>query len=137
MPDTGPSYAERRLDARYALVLAGTAEPLYRRSMERAREDPSLRGQDRFRVEIVNLSRGGFMLAFDAEVSDGDVLRLAFRHPESHAELGYEVQIQWMRKNTTGLMGRFCAGVAFRDRAAVDVDALVVYAQRMNPTPER
>ena len=137
MPDTGPSYAERRQDARYSLVLAGTAKPLYRRSLERAHEDPSLRGQDRFRVEIVNVSRGGFMLAFDAEVSDGDVLRLIFRHPESNAELVYEVQIQWMRKNTTGLMGRFCAGVAFRDRTATAVDALVGYARRLNPDPER
>ncbi|MEK7474972.1 MAG: PilZ domain-containing protein [Candidatus Coatesbacteria bacterium] len=115
--------------------MIGTAEPLYRRSREQASGDPALRGQDRFRIETLNISRGGFLIAFDSEVSDGDVLRLAFRHPETQAELRFEGQIQWMRHNAMENLGRFLAGVAFRDRTGEDIESLVGYAKKTSPTP--
>jgi len=135
MPEAESSYADRRLDARYELHVVGTAEPLYRRSLEKTYQDPSLHGQDRFRVETVNISNGGFMLAFDQEVSDGDVLRLAFRHPETDTELVFEGRIQWMRHAGVASLGRFCAGVAFKDRDEAMIDSLVRFAQRSSPTP--
>jgi hypothetical protein len=135
MPEAESTNAERRADARYELHVTGTAEPLYRRSRENAFQDPALHGQDRFKVETVNISRGGFMIAFDSEVSDGDVLRLTFRHPEGGTDLRFEGQIQWMRHSAMSSLGRFFAGVAFRDRTGEAIESLVSYAKKTSPTP--
>jgi len=126
-----PQGAERRLKPRYALQLTGSAQVLYRR----APAAPDAAPDGRFKVETINISAGGFMLTFDAPVSDGDVLRLVFPVPGGERELRAEGQIQWLRKNATDLLGRYCAGVAFKNTPETDVDALVSYAAEQNPDP--
>ncbi len=75
------------------------------------------------------------MLAFDPEVSGGDVLRLAFSHPETKEALEIEAQIMWLKRNSMPSLGRFLAGVSFRDRSVGDIGKLVEYAIRMAPEP--
>ena len=118
---------ERRTARRYALHLKGTGKVLYRRDIPQ-RPGTTPIDPSNFRVETVNVSTGGFLLAFDAELSSGDCLRMTFLHPETSQELVAEAQIQWMQKNKTGLLGRYCAGVSFRNTPNEVVQSLLYYA---------
>jgi hypothetical protein len=129
------SGAERRLAERYTVNLDGTAENLYRRSPDVAYHDESLRGQEHFRVSTVNVSTGGFMLAFDTEASTGDVMRLHFRLPATMNDVVYEVQVQWVKRNAVSLMGKYCAGVSFRIRNEDEIATLVEFARDHSPDP--
>lgn len=126
--------AERRLKPRYALHLTGQAEVLYRR-LPPPTAGPSPVAPGRFKVESVNVSSGGFMLTFDTDISDGDSLRLFFPLPDTDQDVRFEGNIQWLRRNASNLMGRYCAGVAFKNTSPEVVDTLVAYAARHNPEP--
>ncbi len=126
---------ERRTDARFSLHIVGTAEALYRRALEATYKDASLRGQDRFKAETINVSRGGLMLGFDPDMSIGDVLKVHLRHPKTKDEMSFEVQIQWLRKNAITLMGKYCAGVAFKNRDEAVVESLMTYAASVHAPP--
>ena len=119
--------SNRRHDVRYPLTLAGAATALYRRSPDGSPASP------RFTLETINVSRGGMMVAFDQDVSDGDVLVMHFTGPDTGAGLEVEGRIQWLRRNTTGLLGKFFAGVMFRDRDAEAVRRLVDHAAAHAP----
>ncbi len=115
--------------------MVGSADVLYRRAPAAARDVPPPLTPGRFKVETINISEGGFMLTFDAELSDGDVLRMVFPVPDADRELRAEGQIQWLRRNATSLMGRWCAGIAFKNTPEADVNALVAYGAEHNPNP--
>ena len=119
--------AERRIQPRYALHLTGSAETLYRRNLDVATGEVKSGASSRFKIETVNISTGGVMITFDMEISPSDVLKMYFSHPETRTELAIEAQIQWMRKNASNLMGRYCAGVSFkRDPDEVLFDEVVL-----------
>lgn len=132
---TAPSPSDRRTDARFSLHVVGTAEALYRRALQDTYQDASLKGQDRFRTETINVSRGGLMVAFDPDMSVGDVLKVVLRHPRTKDELAFEVQIQWLRRNATALMGRYCAGVLFKNRDETVIESLMAYAASVAAPP--
>lgn len=134
MPDLTPG-AERRQKPRYALHLTGTGEVLYRRMPSAPGGAPAPIAPGRFKVETVNVSEGGFMLTFDTDISDGDSLRLFFPLPETDREVRFEGNIQWLRRNAANLMGRYCAGVAFKNTPGEVVQALVDYAAQRNSEP--
>ena len=120
---------DRRTDARFSLHAVGTAEALYRRSVA---TDPAGKTLERFKTETINVSRGGMMVAFDPDMSLGDVLRVMLRHPKTKDELVFEVQIQWLRKNAVALMGRYCAGVLFKNRDEAVIESLMAYAAEIH-----
>lgn len=132
-PNSG-SGSDRRLKPRYALHLVGQAEVLYRRAPALG-TGPAPLAPGRFRVESVNVSEGGFMLTFDTDISDGDSLRLFFPLPDTDQDVRFEGNIQWLRRNASNLMGRYCAGVAFKNTSREVVETLVAYAARHNPEP--
>jgi hypothetical protein len=134
MPETG-GFAERRIAPRYVLNMKGTAEVLYRRSLATAYGDPSLKGSDRFMLETINISEGGLMVSFTPEVSEGDIIRLTFVRPDTRTTIEIEAQIQWMRKNQAPIMGKFLAGLMFRNPPKGMLDDLVAYAVSQNPDP--
>ena len=128
--------AEKRRDARYSLHLVGSAEALYRREIGAGGGgDQKAQRQNLFKVESVNVSRGGFLLTFDMEISAGDVIRLYFVHPVTKSELEMEGQIQWMRRNATPLMGRYVAGFSFRRIDENALSSLLEHAMANSPTP--
>lgn len=129
MPEFG-QQANRRLQQRYALHLTGSAETLYRRNLDSATGELKAGASSRFRIETVNISTGGLMLTFDLEISPADVLKMYFSHPETKAELAIEAQIQWMHKNATNLMGRFCVGLSFKHHPDEGAESLMTYAMR-------
>lgn len=118
--------AERRTDARYALQLIGFAEILYR----------TLPGGDRFEVRCLNISRGGLMVTMDPEVRTGDVMRLDLVETAGLSGISFECSIQWMRRNVSGALGRFYAGLAFRQAPAGVVQTLLDHAIKTSPVPE-
>ena len=126
---------DRRTDARFSLHIIGTAEALYRRALAAAYQDASLKGQERFKTETINVSNGGMMLAFDPDMNIGDVLRVMLRHPKTKDELAFEVQIQWLRKNAITLMGKYCAGVSFKNRDEALIESLMSYAASVHAPP--
>jgi len=134
MPEIG-GFAERRIAPRYVLTMKGTAEVLYRRSLAAVYGDPSLKGADRFMVETVNISEGGLMVSFTSEISEGDLVRLTFVRPDTRTTIEMEAQIQWMRKNQAPIMGKFLAGLMFRNPPKGMLDDLVSYAISQNPKP--
>lgn len=126
---------ERRTTERFSLHLTGTGETLYRRTLETAYQDASLRGQERFKTETINVSRGGMMISFDPDMSIGDVLRVTLRHPGTKDELAFELQIQWLRRNAAALMGKYCAGVSFKNPGDAVIETLMAYAASVNAPP--
>lgn len=132
MPEIGKT-AEKRLQPRYTLHLTGSAEVLYRRTPGAGAGTPEDALGGRFKVETVNVSLGGFMLSFDTEISATDILMLYFNHPETRAEIRIETQIQWMKRNTANIMGRYVAGVASRQHDDPGVVGLVEYALKQDP----
>ena len=135
MHDIESGQTERRQHARYALHLVGAAEVLYRRDPGAPPGDPKAGRRSPFKVESVNISTGGCMLTFDTEVSAGDVIRIYFTHPETKSEIEIEAQIQWMRRNATSLMGRYVAGVSFKNIHEEALSGLLDYAVSTSPTP--
>jgi hypothetical protein len=127
--------AEKRVHERFTLKLKGSAEVLYRRRLDQAYQDPKLKGSGIFKVESVNVSSGGLMIIFDSEISAGDVLRIFFTHPEDHSEIQLEGQIQWLRRNAMNHMGRYCAGISFRNIPDKAVESLLEHARRENTVP--
>ncbi len=125
------SGAERRTAVRYSLHLVGSARALYRRGIPQRPGDREPQNPAGIKIETVNVSTGGLMITFDAELSSGDVLQVFLPHPEAAKELTAEGQIQWMHKNTTGLLGRYCGGISFRNTPERTVRALVDYAARL------
>jgi c-di-GMP-binding flagellar brake protein YcgR len=125
------ALAERRTTVRHSLHIIGTAHVLYRRGIAQRPGDREPVDHKTIRVETVNISGGGLMLTFDAEISSGDVLQMTFNHPETKKELFLEGQIQWMHRNTTNLLGRYCAGVSFRNTPEDNIRSLVDYAVRI------
>ncbi len=128
MPE--PTGEERRTAIRLPVHLVGTGEALYRRGIEPRAGSADGVNSSAFKVETVNVSVGGLMLTFDVEISNGDVLKMTFIHPETSEELVAEGQIQWMHRNTTDLMGRYCAGVSFRNTPDSIVSSMMDYANR-------
>ncbi len=122
--------SERRTDARFSLHIVGTAEALYRRAPA-----STPRGPGHFKAETINVSRGGMMLGFDPDMSLGDVLRLHLRHPRTKDEMSFEVQIQWLRKNAITLMGKYSAGVIFKNRDEAAIAALMAHAAAVHAPP--
>lgn len=122
------SPQDRRTDARFSLHVTGSAVALYRRTPDAGR-------QDRFKAETINVSRGGMMVAFDPDLSIGDVIRVALLHPVTRDELLFEVQIQWLRRNATPLMGKYCAGVSFKQPGDAVIDTLMAHAAAVNAPP--
>lgn len=118
--------SERRADARYALHLIGHGAILYRH----------LPGGDRFEVRCLNISRGGLMVTMDPEVRTGDVMRVDLIGPVDHAIISFECSIQWMRRNASGSLGRFYAGLSFRQAPAETVEFLLQHAMQSSPVPE-
>ena len=118
--------AERRQDARYALALTGRGELLYRH----------LDHGENFEVRCLNISRGGIMVTLDPEARTGDVLRVNLLGPDQVTRYEFECTIQWLRRNTAGVLGRFLAGLAFRQAAPELVQQLLDEARRTSPTPE-
>jgi len=118
--------AERRMDARYALHLIGFGEILYR----------TLPGGDRFEIRCLNISRGGLMVTMDPEVRTGDVLRLDLVETAGLSRISFECSIQWMRRNVSATLGRFYAGLAFRQAPADMVQTLLDHAIKSSPIPE-
>jgi hypothetical protein len=114
MPETG-SYAERRVFPRYSLHLKGETEVLYRRAPDALREDPTGGGNHRYPIDLVNISMGGAMLTFEADFVADDTLRMFFRHPTTGKELSFEGHLVYVRRNATKLLGKYCAGMAFRN----------------------
>jgi len=115
--------AERRTDARYAIDLIGFGEMLYR----------NLPGGDRFEVRCLNISRGGLMVTMDPEVRTGDVLRLELVETAGLSRIAFECSIQWMRRNVSAALGRFYAGLAFRQAPADVVQTLLDHAIKTSP----
>ena len=123
--------AERRTAVRYSLHLIGSGRALYRRGVPGRPGDPEPAGHTALKIETVNVSTGGLMIAFDAEFSSGDVLQIHLPNPEISEELTVEGQIQWMHKNTTNLLGRYCAGISFRNTPERTIRSLVDYAVQL------
>lgn len=115
--------------------MKGTAEVLYRRSLATAYGDPALKGSDRFMLETVNISEGGLMVSFSAEVSEGDLIRLTFVRPDTRTTIEMEAQIQWLRRNQTAIMGKFLAGLMFRNPPKGMLDEILAFAISQNPDP--
>lgn len=134
MPEFG-NFAERRAYPRYILSLEGNAEALYRRDLDVAYQDPELKGMRRFRIDVVNVSKGGFLLTYDTEISSGDSIRMFFIHPARKEEIVLEGQVAWMRKNVSGIGGRYCGGISFRNTSEEAIDDLVGFAASRHPTP--
>ena len=123
---------DRRTDARFSLHAVGTAGALYRRApLVGAAETPG-KAAERFKTETINVSRVGMMVAFDPDMSIGDVLQITLRHPATKDELVFEVQIQWLRKNAMTLMGRYSAGVLFKNRNEAVIESLMAYAAEIH-----
>jgi len=134
MTETG-NTREKRLDERFALYLKGSAEVLYRRSMDAVHKDPQPKALKIFKVETVNISESGMMLTFDPELSTGDIIRIYFTDPEAHTELIFEGEIRWMRRNAANLMGRYFAGIAFRNDPGKTARILLEYSRKTPPSP--
>lgn len=125
--------SERRQSPRYALKLVGSGEVLYRRAP--GADDVGAASQKRFKLTVVNVSGGGLMLAYDAELSAGDHLRLHYMHPERREPSFVEGKLTWMRRNASIFVGKFCGGLTFKspdDPACAD---LVAYAAKQSPAP--
>lgn len=88
---------------------------LYRRAPDALREDPTGGGNHRYPIDLVNISMGGAMLTFEADFVADDTLRMFFRHPTTGKELSFEGHLVYVRRNATKLLGKYCAGMAFRN----------------------
>ena len=134
MPEFG-NFADRRAHPRYILSLEGTAEALYRRTLDVAYGDPELKGKSRFKIDVVNISKGGLLLTFDTEISSGDSIQMFFIHPLRKEEIVLEGQVTWMRKNASGIGGRYCGGISFKNTPEEMIDDLVNFAASKHPMP--
>ncbi len=131
MPEYG-NPAERRVHTRYGLHMAGEVEVLYRRDLDRMQDEKdkeylhSLRV--RHPVNMLDISRGGTMITFDAEFSPNDVLQVHFCHPITARPVILEGQLMWMKRNAAGIYGKYCGGLSFRNSSEDEVKTIVEYA---------
>lgn len=134
MPEQG-TYAERRVYPRYSVHIPGETEVLFRRAPDADAEDKTGGGNRRYTIDIVNISMGGAMLTFDTDFDSNDTLRMHFNHPVTGKKLEIEGRLVYVRKNATKLMGKYCAGMAFRGNSATESDLveLIEYAASMGP----
>ena len=134
MPDYG-NYAERRVYPRYSVHLTGECEALFRRAPGAASDSPTGGGNPRYPLSVVNISLGGAMLTFDADFDANDTLRLHFMHPVTGRELSFEGHLVYVRKNATKLLGKYCAGMSFKQMMEKDPDLaeLIEYAATLGP----
>ena len=73
------------------------------------------------------------MLTFDTDFDANDTLRMHFTHPKTGKPLEIEGQLVYVRRNATKLMGKYCAGMAFRNASTSDLAELVEYASTLGP----
>jgi len=132
MPEYG-SVVERRAFPRYSLHLTGVAEALFRRQPTALEGEELPDEMGKYPIDIVNMSKGGVQLTFNVAFDAHDVLRMNIIHPETDQPIRLEGELMWVRKNATDLMGKFYAGLAFRDTTQEGVDSLVTYASRQGP----
>ena len=118
--------SERRASARYALHLIGTGALLHR----------NLPGSDQFEVRCLNISLGGLMVTMDPDVRYGDVIRVVLIQPADFSTITFECTIQWLRRNTGNVMGRYFAGLSFRQASVDTVQILLDHAMKTSPIPE-
>ena len=127
------TYAERRVFPRYSLHLTGETEALFRRAPDFFSEASKVIKDHRYQVDIVNLSMGGAMITFEADFDEGDTLRMHIAHPVTGKKLVVEGHLAWVRKNATKLMGKYCAGLSFRNTTDTALAELIEYAATQGP----
>jgi len=108
---------------------------LFRRAPDSTREDPTGGGNRLYPIDLVNISMGGAMLTFDSDFDANDTLRMHFTHPTTGQKLVFEGHLIYVRKNATTLLGKYCAGMAFRYTGEKDKDLceLIEYASTLGP----
>jgi len=106
---------------------------LFRRAPDASSEDRTGGGNHLYPIDIVNISLGGAMLTFDADFDADDTLRMHFKNPATGRPLEIEGHLVYVRRNATRLMGKYCAGMSFRNSTDKDLAELVEYAAGLGP----
>ena len=78
---------------------------------------------------------GGAMLTFDSDFDADDTLRMFFKHPATGRTLSFEGHLVYVRRNATKLLGKYCAGMSFKNVTEKDKDLseLIEYAASLGP----
>lgn len=132
MPEYG-SVVERRSFPRYSLHLAGEAEALFRRPPTHQEGEDEPLPDGRYHIDVVNISQGGLQLIFGVAFDAHDVIRMYFTHPSTGARIVTEGELVWVRKNAMKVLGKYYAGLAFRDTHQEGIKSLVDYAATLGP----
>ena len=127
------SVAERRIFPRYSLHVGGEAEVLFRRTPVPVEGEDQPGSDGRYPIDIVNISQGGAQLTFGAPFDAHDVVRLFLTHPITGNIILLEGELVWVRKNASHLMGRYYAGLSFRDIHNEGLADMVAYAATLGP----